>query len=69
MRFRAEQFGAARIREILSGMLVVALPPVTQNRIDLGRFVSLDLVGQLGRTRRSSSGLADRWPIQVGRST
>lgn len=48
MRFRADQFGAARIHEILSAMVDVALPPVTQNRIDLGRFVSLDLVGQLG---------------------
>jgi hypothetical protein len=48
LRFRADQFGAARIRELLTALVDVALPPFTPERIDLGRFVALDLVGQLG---------------------
>jgi hypothetical protein len=46
LRFRAEQFGAARLRELLSALTDIALPPV-QDRIDLGRFVALDFVGIL----------------------
>jgi hypothetical protein len=47
LRFRADQFGAARIREILAATTNVALPALQPDRIDLGRFVALDLVAQL----------------------
>ena len=47
LRFRADQFGAARIRELLSAVTNIALPPFQPDRIDLGRFVALDFVGML----------------------
>src|SRR5262249_44045094 len=61
LRFRADQFGAARVREILGAMVDVALPPLTQNRIDLRRYVALDLVGQLGEN--TAKQLGPRRPV------
>lgn len=40
LRFRAEQFGAGRVREILAELLPFVLPDLRAERVDLGRFVA-----------------------------
>ena len=47
MRFRSEQFGAGRVRELLEAVLDFALPPFKGERVDLGRFVALQMVDAL----------------------
>jgi hypothetical protein len=47
LRFRADQFGAARVRELLQASTDLELPPVDAQRFDLGRFVALGLIGTL----------------------
>ena len=52
MRFRAEQFGAGRVREILAQVLPFPLPGLggaAHVRPDLGRFVALQMVGALAK--------------------
>jgi hypothetical protein len=43
-RFRAEQFGAGRVREILAELLPFELPRLSEERIDLGRLVALQML-------------------------
>ena len=53
MRFRAEQFGAGRVRELLAQVLNVPLPGLAgaaHTRPDLGRFVALEMVGTLAKS-------------------
>ena len=48
LRFRGEQFGAGRVRELLSQVLTFPLPTLgglAGERIDLARFVALQMVG------------------------
>ena len=52
LRFRAEQFGAGRVRELLAQVLTV--PAAGAGRrgaraLDLGRFVALEMVGTLAK--------------------
>lgn len=51
LRFRAEQFGAGRVREILAQLLPFALPELVANdgakRVDLGRFVAVQMIDVL----------------------
>jgi hypothetical protein len=47
LRFRGEQFGAGRVREILSKVTPFKLPELVDQRIDLGRFVALQVIGDL----------------------
>ncbi|NUZ08357.1 hypothetical protein [Piscinibacter koreensis] len=64
MRFRAEQFGAGRVRELLAEVLPFPLPPVdgvAHTRPDLGRFVALEMVGTLAQN--PSTMLGPRRPI------
>jgi hypothetical protein len=49
LRFRAEQFGAARAREILAASTDLDLPPVDGQRVDLSRFVALGFVSELAK--------------------
>ena len=50
MRFRAEQFGAGRVREVLAQVLPFALPPfVGGQRVDLARFGALQMIGRLAQ--------------------
>lgn len=48
LRFRAEQFGAGRVRELLTQVLTFPLPGLgglAGERVDLARFVALQMVG------------------------
>ncbi|MDM0042713.1 hypothetical protein QTH89_26075 [Variovorax sp. J22G21] len=47
MRFRSEQFGAGRVRELLMQALPYAMPELSGVRIDLGRFVALEAIGEM----------------------
>lgn len=47
LRFRAEQFGAGRLREILSKVTPFELPEIVDRHMDLGRFVALQMIGTL----------------------
>jgi hypothetical protein len=47
LRFRGEQFGAGRLRELLSEVTGFALPGLDATRIDLSRFVAVRFIGEL----------------------
>jgi hypothetical protein len=51
MRFRAEQFGIGRVRELLKTVLTFELPALVANagagRVDLGRFVAVQMIDAL----------------------
>jgi hypothetical protein len=49
LRFRNEQFGAGRVRELLSKMTAFQLPDLVDARVDLGRFVALQVLGDLAK--------------------
>jgi hypothetical protein len=52
LRFRAEQFGAGRVREILAELISFALPSLAElraARIDMGRFVALQVLPVLAK--------------------
>lgn len=61
LRFRNEQFGAGRVREILSAFTSFKLPEFANQRIDLGRFVALQVIGDL--VKRPGDMLGPRRPI------
>jgi hypothetical protein len=47
MRFRGEQFGAGRIRELLAEVMAFPIPGLVDARIDLGRFVALQMIDDM----------------------
>ena len=52
LRFRAEQFGAGRVREILAELMPFAIPSLAElrdARIDMGRFVALQVLPVLAK--------------------
>jgi hypothetical protein len=49
MRFRGEQFGIGRIRELLLQVTPFEIPEIVKTRIDLGRFVALQMIGELAK--------------------
>ncbi len=49
LRFRGEQFGAGRVREVLSQLLPFALPDLKGERVDMGRFVALEVLNVLSK--------------------
>jgi hypothetical protein len=49
LRFRAEQFGAGRVREVLSQLLPFALPALKDERVYVGRFVALQVLDVLAK--------------------
>jgi hypothetical protein len=56
LRFRAEQFGAGRVREMLSQVLPFVLPDLVDQRVDMGRFVALEVLGVLAANTRRMIG-------------
>lgn len=49
MRFRSEQFGAGRVREILAQALPYKLPELTAGYVDLGRYVAIQAIGEMAK--------------------
>jgi hypothetical protein len=49
LRFRNEQFGAGRVREVLSRFTAFELPSIVEQRVDLGRFVALEMIGSMAK--------------------
>jgi len=47
LRFRGEQFGAGRVREVLAQLMPFVLPGLKDERVDMGRFVALQVLGVL----------------------
>ena len=47
LRFRNEQFGIGRLRETLSRVIPYKLPELVDTRIDFGRFVAMQFIGDL----------------------
>ena len=61
VRFRNEQFGAGRAREILSRFTTFKLPELVDKRIDLGRFVAMQMIGDM--VKQPAETLGPRRPI------
>ncbi|GAB3504714.1 hypothetical protein MNQ95_14680 [Pseudoxanthomonas daejeonensis] len=57
LRFRAEQFGAGRVRELLAGLVGFELPTLGAARVDLGRFVALHALTNFTRDPGTTFGL------------
>jgi len=49
LRFRGEQFGAGRVREILAELVPFALPELKGERVDMGRFVAMQTIAVLAK--------------------
>ena len=47
MRFRSEQFGVGRIRELIAQLTPFKIPEIVDARVDLGRFVALQMIDEL----------------------
>jgi hypothetical protein len=47
LRFRNEQFGIGRVHQMLTQVAPFALPELVDTRVDLGRFVALQVLGDL----------------------
>lgn len=47
LRFRSEQFGAGRVRELVSEVTGFTMPLLDEVRVDLNRFVALQFIGEL----------------------
>jgi len=61
LRFRSEQFGAGRVRELLSRVTGLELPDLLEQRVDLGRFVALDVLG--GMAASPADAIGPRRPV------
>lgn len=49
LRFRSEQFGAGRVREVLAQVLPFEVPALGAERLDLGRFAALSTANSLAK--------------------
>ncbi len=60
LRFRAEQFGAGRVREIIDRLVPFDLPKLVANagakKVDLGRFVAVQVLDVLAKNRERMLG-------------
>jgi hypothetical protein len=61
LRFRGEQFGAGRVRELLSVLTPYVLPALVDARIDLGRFVAVQMIGEM--VKNPADTLGPRRPV------
>ena len=61
IRFRSEQFGIGRIRELLARLSPYVIPEIVDTRVDLGRFVALQVIGDL--VQNQAQMLGPRRPI------
>lgn len=56
LRFRGEQFGAGRVRELLSRVTDFELPELLEERIDLGRYVALQVLDAIVKSPADAIG-------------
>jgi hypothetical protein len=49
LRFRGEQFGVGRARELLDGITAFEIPAIVDQRVDLGRFVALRTLSEMAK--------------------
>jgi hypothetical protein len=56
LRFRGEQFGAGRVRELLSRVTDFELPNLLEQRVDLGRYVSLQVLDAIVKSPADAIG-------------
>jgi hypothetical protein len=56
LRFRAEQFGAGRARELVSHVTGFTLPALEDMRVDLSRFVAVQFIGELVKNPEQTIG-------------
>jgi hypothetical protein len=61
LRFRAEQFGAGRVRELFAELMAFELPELATERVDMGRFVALRVLELLAKNAEPM--LGPRRPI------
>jgi hypothetical protein len=61
LRFRNEQFGAGRVRELLASLTPFQMPPLVDTTVDLGRFVAAQMVGEL--VKNPADTIGPRRPI------
>jgi hypothetical protein len=61
LRFRSEQFGAGRVRELLATLTPFKIPPFVDATIDLGRFVAAQMVGEI--VKNPADTIGPRRPI------
>lgn len=61
LRFRTEQFGAGRVRELLATLTPFKMPPLVDATIDLGRFVAAQMVGEI--IKRPADTIGPRRPV------
>jgi hypothetical protein len=61
LRFRSEQFGAGRVRELLTRASQFQLPSIAETRIDLGRFVAVKVLN--GLTKDAAQRIGPRRPV------
>jgi hypothetical protein len=61
LRFRGEQFGAGRVHELLSVLTPYVLPEMVDARIDLGRFVAVQMIGEM--VKNPADMLGPRRPV------
>ncbi len=56
LRFRKEQFGAGRLRELLAHVSPFAIPELVDKRVDLGRFVAMGFLDELVKNPEATIG-------------
>ena len=56
LRFRGEQFGAGRVHQLLTALMPFEIPKLVDERLDLGRYVALQMVGQLAKNPQTMLG-------------
>jgi hypothetical protein len=61
LRFRDAQFGAGRVRELLSKVATFPLPALVDQRVDLGRFVAYQVLGEM--VKHPAETLGPRRPV------
>jgi hypothetical protein len=61
LRFRGEQFGAGRVRELLSRVTDFELPDLLEKRVDLGRYVALQVLDAI--VKSSADAIGPRRPV------
>jgi hypothetical protein len=61
LRFRSEQFGAGRVRELLATLTPFKMPSLVDATMDLGRFVAAQMVGEI--VKNPADTIGPRRPI------
>lgn len=61
LRFRNEQFGVGRVHSLLGALVGLTMPPLVDVRVDLSRFVAVQMVGEL--VKRPEDMIGPRRPV------